>query len=295
MIVMMPAVPAFAGDLKGDDALGTRAIMEFQYESINRGGHSIYEMIARAGVNPMEYIRFYNLRSYDRINVSGAMRAAEEQSGVSYQQASEQRDAAYEGSRDQYQAYRPPPTAQYGVYEMEAGYGNAPAPNPSYGQAPGYGGGYGNNKPAHEQYQQGAAKIGGRQGLGSGRWDSVSECYMLGGEDIRNVPWEGGAMNEIDAFVSEELYIHSKASLLQATTQNDSLTGTSFSSPTTKSQSAAAPTSTTGANWATTTQKSQSSSATQTPFPPQWMGDPGEPPASPPLSAAKSSASISVS
>jgi len=33
---------------------------------------------------------------------------------------------------------------------------------------------------------------------------------MLGGEDIRNVPWEGGGMDEIDAFVSEELYIHSK-------------------------------------------------------------------------------------
>lgn len=40
------------------------------------------------------------------------------------------------------------------------------------------------------------------------------QCYMLGGEDIRNVPWEGGAMDEIDAFVSEELYIHSKASAL---------------------------------------------------------------------------------
>lgn len=35
---------------------------------------------------------------------------------------------------------------------------------------------------------------------------------MLGGEDIRNVPWEGGAMDEIDAFISEELYIHSKVS-----------------------------------------------------------------------------------
>jgi phospholipase D1/2 len=28
MIVMIPAVPAFAGDLKLDEALGTRAIME---------------------------------------------------------------------------------------------------------------------------------------------------------------------------------------------------------------------------------------------------------------------------
>jgi phospholipase D1/2 len=35
---------------------------------------------------------------------------------------------------------------------------------------------------------------------------------MLNGEDIRNVPWEGGNVAEIDAFVTEELYIHSKVS-----------------------------------------------------------------------------------
>ncbi|KAF2015063.1 phospholipase D/nuclease [Aaosphaeria arxii CBS 175.79] len=231
IFVMMPAVPAFAGDLKGDDALGTRAIMEFQYESINRGGSSIYEEIAKAGFNPMEYIRFYNLRSYDRINASGAMRAAEEQSGVSYQQAAEQRDAQYEQSRGDYQAYRPPPTSEYGMYEMDgtsapnrpqeldSGYGGGQGyggqqyqqGNQGYGgQQQQQGGGQGYGQPAHEAYQQGASKIGGRQGLGSGRWDSVCECYMLGGEDIRNVPWEGGAMDEIDAFVSEELYVHSK-------------------------------------------------------------------------------------
>ncbi|KAH7132532.1 hypothetical protein B0J11DRAFT_521930 [Dendryphion nanum] len=208
MIVIIPSVPGFAGDLQGDDALGTRAIMEFQYDSINRGGHSIYEEIAKAGFNPMDYIRFFNLRNYDRINVSGAMRAAEERSGVSYQQASEGRDREYEQNQDGYQAYRPPPTSQYGVYEMDAGN------NPGYGRPQeldgGYGGNQGQNRP-HEQYQQqGANQIGDRKGLGSGRWDSVSECYMLGGEDIRNVPWEGGAADEIDAFVSEELYVHSK-------------------------------------------------------------------------------------
>jgi phospholipase D1/2 len=63
---------------------------------------------------------------------------------------------------------------------------------------------------AFQQYQQGTQQVGDRKGLGSGRWDSVAECYMSGGEDIRKVPWEGGGMNEIDAFVSEELYIHSK-------------------------------------------------------------------------------------
>lgn len=195
MIIMIPSVPAFAGDLKSDDALGTRAIMEFQYDSINRGGHSIYEEIAKAGFNPMDYIRFYNLRSYDRINASNVMREAEQNSGVNYQKASEGYDAAQMGSRD-YQAYRPPPTAEYGVYEMD---GSGRPPPQNQGQPGDY-----------ERYQQEASKIGNRQGLGSGRWDSVSECYMLNGEDIRNVPWEGGNVSEMDAFVSEELYIHSK-------------------------------------------------------------------------------------
>ena len=56
MIIAIPAIPGFAGDIKGDDALGTRAIMEFQYNSINRSGpagHSIMETIASKGVDPM--------------------------------------------------------------------------------------------------------------------------------------------------------------------------------------------------------------------------------------------------
>lgn len=140
----------------------------------------------------MDYIRFYNLRSYDRINTSSVMRDAEQASGVSYQQASEGYDAAHDASRG-YQAYRPPPTAEYGVHELDGS------------GAPQQG-----NRDDYDRYQQEAQKIGGRQGLGDGRWDSVSECYMLNGEDIRNVPWEGGNVSEMDAFVSEELYIHSK-------------------------------------------------------------------------------------
>lgn len=199
MMIAIPAVPAFAGDLKLDEALGTRAIMEFQYDSINRGGHSIYEEIARAGFNPMDYIRFYNLRSYDRLNSSKVMREAEQRSGVSYSQAQEGYDAAHDNTRG-YQAYRPPPTSEYGVYEMDG----SPAGRPDAGpQSSG-------NPNDYNRYQQAATQIGGRQGLGDGRWDTVSECYMLGGEDIRNVPWEGSAQDEMDAFVSEELYIHSK-------------------------------------------------------------------------------------
>lgn len=173
-----------------------------QYDSINRGGHSIYEEIAKAGFNPMDYIRFYNLRSYDRINASQVMREAEEHSGVSYRDAQEGYDAAHDNARG-YQAYRPPPSEEYGVYEMD---GSSAPQRPQYDAGPQSQG----RKSDYDRYQQEAVKIGGRQGLGDGRWDTVSECYMLGGEDIRKVPWEGSPEDEMDAFVSEELYIHSK-------------------------------------------------------------------------------------
>lgn len=209
MIINIPAIPAFAGDLKSDEALSTRAIMEFQYDSINRGGHSIMESIAREGYDPTLYIRFYNLRNYDRINASGAMAEAEQISGVSYEDARKQYDDAYGGGFGGGKSSHDP-NASYGqasAYGQGDGYGVSAGYNPDagYGDRPQYS----NNDPYY-RYQQAAAQIGGRQGLGSGRWDTVSECYMLGGEDIRNVPWEGGNVDEIDSFVSEELYIHSK-------------------------------------------------------------------------------------
>ena len=173
MIVVIPAVPGFAGDLKEDASLGTRAIMEFQYNSINRGGSSIMEMIAKEGYDPTEYIRFYNLRNYDRINVSRSMQVAEKNSGVDYEDARYEHDAAVEL-----------PAGDRGVEYAGRQY--------------------------YRQYQKATTGLSQQQGLDSGDWDSVSECYMLGGRDIRDVPWENGNVPEIEAFVSEELYIHSK-------------------------------------------------------------------------------------
>ena len=175
VIVVMPAIPAFAGDLKADASLGTRAIMEFQYNSINRGGHSIMEVIGDAGFDPTEYIRFYNLRNYDRINVSASFREAEQKSGVGYEDAQREHD-----------------------YVVEL-----PAVSEDSGRELG-------TTKDYQQYQHAAGAIADRGGLGTGRWDSVSECYMLGGTDIRQVPWESGDVSEMDAFVSEELYVHSK-------------------------------------------------------------------------------------
>lgn len=179
MIIVIPSVPAFAGDLRDDSALGTRAIMEFQYNSICRGGNSIMEMIQKEGINPMDYIRFYNLRNYDRINDSAWMRQAEQRSGVSYEDARRQHDNTV--------------GAGYGGYGEQASVS-------AYGPSS-----------QDQQYQNAAQAVGSGKRAGVGRWDTVSECYMLGGEDIRNVPWKApGDVDEIDAFVSEELYVHSK-------------------------------------------------------------------------------------
>lgn len=178
VIVIMPAIPAFAGDLKDDASLGTRAIMEFQYNSINRGGHSIMEVIGEAGFDPTEYIRFYNLRNYDRINVSASFREAEKKSGIGYEDAQREHDDVVE----------------FPAELLASGDGNRGlGPTQNY-----------------QKYQQAATGITDRGGLGTGRWDTVSECYMLGGTDIRQVPWESGDISEMDAFVSEELYVHSK-------------------------------------------------------------------------------------
>ncbi|TDZ40589.1 Phospholipase D1 [Colletotrichum spinosum] len=174
VVVAMPAVPAFAGDLKADDALGTRAIMEFQYNSISRGGHSIMETLREeGGIDDVgRYIRFYNLRNYDRINVSSTMSEAERESGVSYEDARKEHDDA-----------------------VGAGY------EP---RGEGTGASWGGRNTQYDRYQEAASRVSDQT------WDTVSACYMDAGPDLHSVPWSGSPESEIDAFVSEELYIHSK-------------------------------------------------------------------------------------
>ncbi|KAI1319331.1 phospholipase D/nuclease [Xylariaceae sp. FL0255] len=161
VVVLMPAVPAFAGDLHSDGALGTRAIMEYQYNSINRGGHSIIECLQQQGVNDWQnYIGFYNLRNYDRLNTSVTMQQAEQESGVRYDDARRQHDDLIQD--------------------------------------------FGRRHDQYDRYQAAASHVPDHT------WDTVSSCYMDNGPDIRSVPWEGSLEAELDAFVSEELYIHSK-------------------------------------------------------------------------------------
>lgn len=86
IVVIIPTIPCFSGELP--EAAGIRCIMAYQYKSINRGGKSIFEMVEEAGVDPNEYISFYHLRGYDRLNNDPEMiKKMEETSGVTYHQA----------------------------------------------------------------------------------------------------------------------------------------------------------------------------------------------------------------
>lgn len=132
------------------------------------------EAIHKAGVpDAKKYIRFYNLRNYDRIHAGAAMAEVEDASGVSYQAARKEHDdivgAGYDGRGE----------------ETGAVAGQA---NQNY-----------------DRYQEAASHV-----TDGSRYDSVSECYMDNGPSIEAIPWLGTEEAEMDAFVSEELYIHTK-------------------------------------------------------------------------------------
>lgn len=167
----MPAVPAFAGDLQSDGALGTRAIMEFQYFSISRGGFSILEKLREGGVeDPSQFIGFYNLRNYDRINTSQAMDDVEKETGVSYEEGRK--------GHDEY-----------------VGDGYVPHNDTDVG---------GEHYDEYQQYQREAVNVE------DNTRDTISSCYM-GGPSVASLRWDGSdPEDEINAYVSEELYVHSK-------------------------------------------------------------------------------------
>ncbi|CDO76228.1 hypothetical protein BN946_scf184644.g2 [Trametes cinnabarina] len=84
VVIVIPEVPGFAGQVK--DETSVKTIMAAQYRTMNRGGHSIYEEVRKAGYEPSDYIRFYHLRAYDRINapLETYIKKIEESSGIPF-------------------------------------------------------------------------------------------------------------------------------------------------------------------------------------------------------------------
>ena len=64
----MPLLPGYQAEVDSNDAAILRLICHYQYLSICRGGESILDELKEVGINPDDYIQFFALRSYDKIN-----------------------------------------------------------------------------------------------------------------------------------------------------------------------------------------------------------------------------------
>lgn len=193
VIVLIPSIPGFAGDLRADAAIGTRAIMDYQYKSICRGEHSIFAQIEKQGVDPKEHIFFFNLRSYDRLNVTPAVKKQEEDSGVKYQevqraQAQEIMDSGIHGSRDQDEGA-----------DKHMGKKGALDPRDDSGDESTE-----KKTDAKRKFEQAGEN---KQPEST---DSVAKNAMLDTPSLVGEKWEGGLDTEVDNWIQEELYIHGK-------------------------------------------------------------------------------------
>lgn len=191
VIIVIPAIPGFAGDLRDDAAIGTRAIMDYQYKAINRGEHSIMGQIAKAGYDPKQYIFVFNLRAYDRINKTPALVQQEKESGITYQQL--QRAEAeeimgtgihgYEGEKEE--------------KESKGGGHNISEEERS---------GIIDRK---RRFEESRKKMDVEDPIHSA--DSIAEDAMARGGTVTEEAWEGEDKEaEKENFVQEELYIHAK-------------------------------------------------------------------------------------
>ncbi|KAI1653522.1 phospholipase D/nuclease [Daldinia decipiens] len=189
VIIVIPAIPGFAGDLRDDAATGTRAIMDYQYKSICRGEHSIFEQIRAQGVDPTDHIFIFNLRSYDRLNKTPAIKKQEEVSGVKYQEV--QRAEAeevmgegihgtedVEGERDKHMGKR---EDQREIDE--------------------------NTKSIDAKRRFEAAR---QEGQETKSVSSVAHHAMANTGKLSEEIWEDDPQEEVDNWIQEELYIHAK-------------------------------------------------------------------------------------
>ena len=189
VIIIIPAIPGFAGDLRKPEAIGTRAIMDYQYKSIHRGEHSIFSQIQKEGIDPKNHIFVFNLRSYDRLNKTPAITRQEEKSGVSYQQL--QKAAAEEIMG----------AAHDGVVEEGKNVGDKGNTNNEDLER------HTDEKRRFEEQKEASGHHEGGPGHTA---DTISHCSMLGGGKVSEQPWDGEPQDEQALFVQEELYIHAK-------------------------------------------------------------------------------------
>lgn len=68
VIIIMPLIPGFAGQLDDPAASLPRVIMSWQYKTICRGEESLLGRISKKTNNPWDYIQILGLRTHGIVN-----------------------------------------------------------------------------------------------------------------------------------------------------------------------------------------------------------------------------------
>ncbi|KDQ51771.1 hypothetical protein JAAARDRAFT_184790 [Jaapia argillacea MUCL 33604] len=205
VVVVIPELPGFAGDVKA--ASDVRTIMAAQYRTINRGGHSIYELIRKAGYDPMDYIRFYHLRAYDRMNapMGTFIHLMEQRSGVKFFQAQVALARQIVGDATDGFTAQKDVTIQIPLETSEAititsgktAIKSETVPLPQSEEEA---------KRVIEKFQSGAAGLR----LDDAVNDNVAQHMLCERTTLQQEVWLGSEEEERNCYVSELLYIHTK-------------------------------------------------------------------------------------
>ncbi|PPQ84945.1 hypothetical protein CVT25_004458 [Psilocybe cyanescens] len=200
VVVTIPELPGFAGDVKNESSIKT--IMAAQYRTINRGGSSIYEEIRKAGYEPMDYIRFYHLRSYDRINApKGFINKMEENSGVKFHEAqvalSRQWVAGDELTTQKQIILVVPQEESLVPADKAKAKSTIKVDIPVDDQAA---------REVVEKFEGGARDLRSDEPVA----DTVAQHMLDDKTSLLDEQWLGTEEEELNAYVSELLYIHSK-------------------------------------------------------------------------------------
>ncbi|KAA1473211.1 phospholipase D/nuclease [Dentipellis sp. KUC8613] len=200
VVVVIPELPAFSGDVKDETSLKT--IMAAQYRTINRGGSSIYEEVRKAGFEPMDYIRFFHLRVYDRINAPATFIAQmEANSGVKFNQAQVALARQWVGdSADPEQPKEVTVQMPQATTEGIVLSGKTAVKKETYALPATYA----EAVDVIEKFQRGAGR--GDEEVA----DTVGQHALGDRTALEQERWLGSEQEELDAYVSELSYIHTK-------------------------------------------------------------------------------------
>lgn len=216
VIVIIPTIPCFAGEL--DKAAGIRAIMAYQYLSISRGEDSIFGQLRSAGVDANDYISFYHLRGYDRINYSQELvKKIESLSGVTYHQSQVALARVFNGDAKDDLGVDEKGHSKGPLHSSSVKIYNPDEPNPKSGNAPPFSGTPATieevSMPATvaeaeailERFQSAA-----RQVLDPRVKDTVADDILTAEPKPSEEVWQTSPKEEVGLWVTEETYIHSK-------------------------------------------------------------------------------------